>query len=488
MASLEEIRQERLKKLSLLKQAGVDPYPATVPARSTILTVKKSFAEAVVEKKDVSIAGRLLSRRGQGGLIFIDLNDGTGTIQGLLKADNLDQDSFNLFDTTVDVGDFIHVTGNLFTTKTGAETIEIKNWLMLAKSLRPLPDKWHGLKDEEERLRRRYLDILTNTETRDMVEKRSIFWSSMRDFLTKEGFLEVDTPVLENLAGGAEAEPFVTHHKALDLDLYLRISPELWLKRLMVAGLPKVFEIGRIFRNEGMDAEHLQDYTQVEWYWAYADYHDGMKLVKEMYQYIAKATFGTTLFKIKDFDIDLAGPWTTYDYVATILEKTDLNVLTATYEELETKIKALGIKYDQKGFNKNRAVDTLWKYCRRQIAGPGFLVGVPVFMEPLAKRNVDNPNIVERFQVILAGSEMGKGFSELNDPIDQASRFVDQTKLREAGDKEAQMNDTDFVEAMEYGMPPCAGFGVSERLFSFLSNKTIRETQIFPLMRPKKQD
>ena len=488
MASLEEIRQERLKKISLLNEAGMNPYPASGPSSSTILTIRESFADLVKTGEEVSISGRIMSMRGQGGLIFLDLNDGTGTFQALLKADNLDEASFDLFENTVDIGDFIHVTGLLFTTKTGAETIEIKSWLMLAKSLRPLPDKWHGLKDEEERLRRRYLDILTNKETRDIVEKRAIFWSSLREFLTKQGFLEVDTPVLENIAGGAEAEPFVTHHKALDLDLYLRISPELWLKRLMVAGLPKVFEIGRIFRNEGMDAEHLQDYTQVEWYWAYSDYHDGMKLVRDMYQYVAEATFGTTKFNIKDFEIDLAGDWATYDYVETIVEKTGLNVLTASFEELETKIKALGIKYDSKGFNKNRAVDTLWKYCRRQIAGPGFLVGVPVFMEPLAKRNADNPEIVERFQVILAGSEMGKGFSELNDPIDQASRFADQVKLREAGDKEAQMNDTDFVEAMEYGMPPCSGFGVSERLFSFLFNKTIRETQIFPLMKPKDKD
>ncbi|HEY4483622.1 MAG TPA: lysine--tRNA ligase [Candidatus Paceibacterota bacterium] len=488
MASLEEIRQERLKKLSLLKKAGIDPYPAQVADSLEISKILADFTALEEASSTVSIAGRIMAMRGQGGLVFADIYDGTSTMQAVIKADNLSADSFELFQNTLDVGDFVHVTGVAFTTKRGEKSLEINNWTILSKSLRSLPEKWHGLKDEEERLRKRYLDILTNEEVKDVVIKRSIFWSSIRNFLSDRGFLEVDTPVLENLAGGAEAEPFVTHHNALDLDLFLRISPELWLKRLMVAGLPKVFEIGRVFRNEGMDAEHLQDYTAVEWYWAYADYHEGMKLVKAMFQHIARATFGTTKFKIKEFEIDLADTWETYDYVSTILEKTGVNVLTADLTEMMAKIDSLGIKYDKNGFSRNRAVDTLWKYCRRQIAGPGFLINVPVFMEPLAKKKADNPEVVERFQVLLAGSEMGKGFSELNDPIDQAERFDDQSKLRAAGDKEAQMYDTDFVEAMEYGMPPCSGFGVSERLFSFLSNKTVRETQIFPLMRPKNQD
>ncbi len=488
MASLEEIRQERLKKLALLKEVGIDPYPAQVADSLEITQILSDFLALEEAHSVISIAGRIMAMRGQGGLVFADIYDGTGTMQAVIKADNLLEDSFKLFQDTLDVGDFIHVTGTAFTTKRGEKSVEINDWTILAKSLRSLPEKWHGLKDEEERLRKRYLDILTNDEVKDVVIKRSVFWSSIRNFLTERSFLEVDTPVLENLAGGAEAEPFVTHHKALDLDLFLRISPELWLKRLMVAGLPKVFEIGRIFRNEGMDAEHLQDYTQVEWYWAYSDYNKAMALVRELYQEVAMKTFGMTKFKIKDFEIDLANTWETYDYVSTILDKTGVNVLTANLNEMMSKIDSLGIKYDKNGFSRNRAVDTLWKYCRRQIAGPGFLINVPVFMEPLAKKKANNPEVVERFQVILAGSEMGKGFSELNDPIDQAERFAEQSKLREAGDKEAQMYDTDFIEAMEYGMPPCSGFGISERLFSFLSNKTIRETQIFPLMRPKNQD
>jgi lysyl-tRNA synthetase class 2 len=297
--------------------------------------------------------------------------------------------------------------------------------------------------------------------------------------------MEVDTPILENTAGGAEAKPFITHYNAYDTDVYLRISPELWLKRLMVAGFPKVFEIGRNFRNEGADAEHLQDYMMMEFYWAYADYKDGMKFVEEMYKHIAKETFGTLKFKIKGFEIDLGKKWEIYDYVETIKKMTKVDVLTVKLKDVEKKLQDLKVEYDKKGFNLNRAIDALWKYCRKQIGGPGFLINVPVMMEPLAKRMEKKDGLVERFQVILAGSEMGKGFSELNDPLDQLDRFTEQVKLREEGDEEAQMMDGEFVEALEYGMPPTCGFGFSERLFSFLSDKPMRECQIFPFMKPK---
>ena len=253
----------------------------------------------------------------------------------------------------------------------------------------------------------------------------------------------------------------------------------------MVAGFPKVYEIGRIFRNEGVDAEHLQDYTQMEFYWAYADYNDGMKLVEEMYKYIAEVTFGTLKFTIRGFEIDLDAEWQKYDYVETIKKMTKVDVLSATLDEITDILQDLKVEYDRKGFNLNRAIDTLWKYCRKQISGPGFLVNVPVMMEPLAKRMEKNKNLVERFQVILAGSEMGKGFSELNDPLDQRARFEEQQKLRDAGDDEAQRLDEEYIRAMEYGMPPAFGFGVSERLFGFLENKPAHLAQIFPLLRPK---
>ena len=484
MASFEELRKIRIQKLNLLEKAGMNPYPSSSKMDYYISDLLKNFDE-ISQKGDTFLVGRIMSIRGQGGLMFFNFNDGTGLFQGLLKKDEMDEKVFNLFQDTVDIGDFIQVNGNLFVTKRGEKTIQVKDWKMLAKSLRPLPEKWHGLQDEDERFRKRYLDIISNSEAKEAVIKRAIFWKAMRNFLSDKNFMEVDTPILENTAGGAEAKPFITHYNAYDMDVYMRISPELWLKRLMVAGFPKVFEIGRVFRNEGVDAEHLQDYSHMEFYWAFADYNDGMKFIEEMYKYIAEKTFGTLKFKIKGFDIDLGAEWKKYDYVETIQKMTGVDILKASLKEIEDKLREFKVEYDKKGFNLNRAIDTLWKYCRKQIGGPGFLVNVPVMMEPLAKRMESNKNLVERFQVILAGSEMGKGFSELNDPIDQLSRFTDQAKLRAEGDEEAQMMDGDFVEALEYGMPPTFGFGLSERLFSFLMDKPIRECQIFPFMRPR---
>ncbi len=484
MSSFEELRNTRIEKLKILEKAGMNPYPATSKQEYSLAEVIEDF-EKLAKKKPVSLVGRIMSIRGQGGLVFFNINDGSGLFQGLLKKDEMDEKVFDLFQNTIDIGDFIEITGKLFITKRGEKTLQVEDWKILTKSLRPLPEKWHGLQDEEERLRKRYLDVLFNPEVKDTLEKRSKFFNSIRTFLQKKNFMEVDTPILENTAGGAEARPFITHYNAYDTDVYLRISPELWLKRLMIAGFSKVFEIGRIFRNEGVDAEHLQDYTHTEFYWAYADYHDGMKLIEEMYKYIAEETFGTLKFTVKGFDIDLGAKWQTYDYVETIEKMTGINVLDTDVKEIEKKLKDLKVEYDRKGFNLNRAIDTLWKYCRKQIAGPGFLVNVPVMMEPLAKRMETNKNLVERFQVLLAGSEMGKGFSELNDPIDQLGRFNDQAKLRSEGDEEAQMMDGEFVEALEYGMPPTFGFGFSERLFSFLMDKPSRECQTFPFMRIK---
>lgn len=484
MSSFEELRNTRIEKLKLLEKAGVDPYPAVSKMDYPISEVISSFEE-ISKKESIHIVGRVMAVRGQGALIFINLNDGTATFQGLFKKDEMDAKAFDLFQNTIDIGDFIQISGKLFVTKRGEKTLQVVDWTILTKSLRPLPEKWHGIQDEEGRLRKRYLDIIFNPEVKDTIVKRAKFFSSMRKFLEERGFMEVDTPVLENTAGGAEARPFITHYNAYDTDVYLRISPELWLKRLMVAGFPKVYEIGRIFRNEGADSEHLQDYTQMEFYWAYSDYNMGMQLVEEMYKYIAQETFGTLKFNIKGFDVDLNGKWEKYDYIEIIKEKTGVDIFSTNIKDIEKKLQDLKIEYDRKGFNMNRAVDSLWKHCRKQLSGPGFLVNVPVMMEPLAKRMSGNKNLVERFQVILAGSEVGKGFSELNDPIDQLGRFTDQAKLRDEGDEEAQMMDGDFVEALEYGMPPTCGFGLSERLFSFLADKPIRECQIFPFMRPK---
>jgi len=479
-------RSDRLKKLTALQEANTLAYPAKAQRDYEIQAVITDFATLEQSTKLFQIVGRLRGLRSHGNLTFANLEDFSGNIQIALSKKDLGEESYKQFIKLIDSGDFLEISGYCFTTHKGEKSVMVKSWKLLSKALRPIPDSWFGLKDEEERYRRRYLDILLNRETRDMVIKRAKFWQSARNFLLERGFIEVETPVLETMPGGADARPFITHHNALDIDVYLRISTgELWQKKLMVAGLEKTFEIGRQFRNEGMDTEHLQDYTQLEFYWAYANYEEGMALTEELYKYIAQETFGTLKFKIRNFDIDLGKKWEHYDYRETVLKFTGIDILKTTEEEIKAKLTELQVHYDEKGFNITRAIDNLWKYCRRQIAGPGFLVGTPIMVSPLAKRDEKNPDLAQRFQIILAGSELGNGYSELNNPVDQEERFKEQQKLREAGDEEAQMHDHDFVEALEYGMPPTCGFGMSERYFSFLMNKPARECQIFPLMKPK---
>lgn len=484
MANIQELREARIEKLNKLKQAGIDPYPAKSSRTHLIKDAVDGFDSLSKKQSEIILSGRIRSIRGHGGAVFMNIEDVSGKFQIFFKKDIIGEEQHKLI-KLLDIGDFIEVTGKLFLTQKEEKTLEVSDWKILTKSLRPIPEEWFGLKDEEQKLRKRYLDILSNPDIKEMFCKKSIFWNAIREFLVKKDFLEVETPVLETTTGGADARPFVTHHNTLDIDVFLRISGgELWQKRLLVAGFEKTFEIGRIFRNEGMDAEHLQDYTQMEVYWAYADYKDMMKLVEDMYKYVIKKTFGKTQFKIRGFDVDFNKEWETYDFVEIVKKDTGIDILNVDLEEIKNKLKELKIEYDKNGFNITRGIDNLWKYCRKKLSGPGFVINVPVEISPLAKKDSDNTKLVQRFWPIIAGSELGNGFSELNDPVDQAERFSGQTKLREAGDEEAQMNDEDFVEALEYGMPPAAGFGVSERLFAFLMDKPVRECQIFPLMRP----
>ena len=484
--TLEEIRKIRIKKLKALEMAGFPGYPAKTKRAYRLSDALINFNKLTKTKESIVLAGRIRSLRQHGKITFLRLEDGSAEIQGMLRENRLGEKGYQFFIDYFDVGDFIELKGNLIKSKTNEKTIDAIDFRILTKSIRPLPEKWHGLQDTEEKLRKRYLDILFNPEVKEMIKKRAVFWQTMREFMLKHGFLEVETPVLETVPGGADARPFLTHHNALDMNVYLRISMgELWQKRLMVAGFEKTFELGRQFRNEGISPEHLQDYTQMEFYWGYADYKDGMNLVEEMYKEVAKKTFKTLKFKINGFDVDLNKKWEKYDYQEIIQKNTGINILDTGIKEVKVKLKKLGIDYDKKGFNIGRGMDSLWKYCRKKISGPGFLINVPVAVSPLAKKSEKNPELTQRFQVIIAGSELGNGYSELNDPLDQAERFNEQQKLRDQGDQEAQMRDQDFVEALEYGMPPTCGFGVSERLFAFLMNKPARECQIFPLMKPK---
>lgn len=486
MSALDEIRAERLRKLRLLEEKGVNPYPNRARRTHEIAQVLSDFESLEKNKAHVVADGRIRAIRTHGGSSFVDIEDGTGKIQLFLKKDEIGEEAFDLFQSAADNGDFVEAAGSLVRTKSGQESIQVSEWRMLAKTLLPVPDQWYGLSDEDERFRKRYLDMLLNEQTAATARRRSVFWNAFRSYLLERGFVEVETPVLENTTGGAEARPFVTHHNALDIDVYLRISAgELWQKKLLVGGLPKTFEIGRIFRNEGMSREHLQDYTQLEFYQAYSDYEEGMRMVQDLYRHVAQETFGTLTFTIGEHEVDLAKQWEVYDFCEIIRKEYDLDPLTATLDDVKAALKKTGIEKDMDTMNIERGVDLLWKKMRKGVSGPGFLIGVPVYLEPLAKRSEKDDRVVERFQVILAGSEMGKGFSELNNPTDQRERFEKQQALRDAGDDEAQMADMEFVEALEYGMPPAFGFGCSERLFSFLRNMDVREAQLFPLMRPK---
>ncbi len=481
MGREEQIIHERERKLEELRKKGINPYPHNFDKQHVI---RKCLSLKLGAK--TKTAGRIMTKREIGKIIFADLMDFSGKIQIVFQDKETPKKDFDFFTIYVDIGDIIGVEGKIIKTKTGQHSILVKKLTLLTKSLLPLPSKWYGLQDKEERYRKRYLDLIMNPEIKDIFIKKEKFWGTMRTFLLEKGFTEVETPILENSAGGAAATPFKTHHNALDMDVYLRISMgELWQKRLMIAGFEKTFEIGRQFRNEGMDMEHLQDYTQMEFYWAYADYKDGMKLVEELYKRIAKEILGTLKFKTHGYNIDLGKKWQTYDYEKTIKKYTGINIYDVTEKQIKNKLDKLKMEY-QKDLGKWRFVDILWKYCRKKLSGPGFLINQPVQVTPLAKRDTKDPKKVQQFQVVIAGTEIGNGYSELNDPMDQETRFIQQQELKEKGDTETHEHDKDFVEALKYGMPPTCGFGVSERLFSYLLDKPIRECVIFPLMKPEK--
>jgi lysyl-tRNA synthetase class 2 len=483
MASLEELKSTRLKKLELLKKSGMDPYPAKVPRTFCLADAKANFTQYEQSQSEVSLCGRIMAIRGQGAILFFVLDDGKANFQAVAKKDVLSQEAFALLTDAIDIGDIISVTGTFFVTQRGEQSILIKSWTIATKALLPLPEKWHGLVDPDEKLRKRYLDFIMDPESRQIFIKKAKFWKVTRNFLEEEGFLEVETPTLEVTTGGAEATPFRTHHNDFDLDVYLRISVgELWQKRLMAGGFPKTFEIGRVYRNEGSSMEHLQEFTNMEFYWSYADYHDGMALVVKMYRKIANEVFGTTKFTYRDHSFDLNDDWVEIDYTNEIKKQTSIDITSATDDDIKDRLSELKISYE--GANRERLIDTLWKYCRKNIAGPAFLINHPKLVAPLAK-SVSGRDVVQMFQPIIAGSEIGRGYSELNDPLEQAQRFAEQKKLLDAGDKEAMMSDDEFVTMLEHGMPPTCGFGFGERLFAVMANKPLREVQLFPLVKPR---
>lgn len=479
----------RRAKLKALLEAGIDPYPARVPEHLSVVEARAKGNQLMGDEargEGVGVAGRLISLRKQGGLVFMDLQDESGKIQVLCKENVLSQAQFEGLDL-LDIGDFGWFIGLLFVTQRGELTVEVTDWKILSKALRPLPDLWKGLQDIEQRQRQRYAELIVNKTTKERFMKRSAFVSSLRRFMDRKGFTEVETPVLEEIPGGADAEPFVTHHNSLDLDYYLRISLELHLKRLVVGGFDRVFEIGRVFRNEGISTQHLQEFTMLECYWAYASYEEMMKLVEEMYGLAIEETFGTLRIQRGENTLNFQAPWSRVSYVDLIKEYAGLDVLTASDQELLQAVQHHQIEAEL-SLGRGRLMDRLFKKTARpHCIQPQFLIDIPVEFSPLAKRKADNPRLTERFMVLVDGSEVGNAFTELNDPIDQRQRFEEQERLRQAGDREAQRMDQDFLRALEYGMPPTAGFGVGiDRLLGILMDlDSIRETVFFPTMRPE---
>lgn len=483
MATLKDYRDERLRKLEELKTLGVNPFPADTHRTEYANDIVEQFDE--FENREVTVAGRVMAIRKFGKLGFIVLRDMTGSVQLFLSTNDvapldaasgiLGMEQLPLLDT----GDFVEATGPVVKTKTGEISVAVKTLRLLTKALRPMPTE---LTSKEERLRRRYVDMNVNLDVRERFVRRSRFWQATRKFLDDHGFYEINVPVLEHTTGGADANPFVTHMDALDQDFYLRISHELPLKRLIGAGFEKVYDVGPRFRNENYSDEHLPEHVAMEWYWAYADWKKGMEFMEEMYKYVLQETFGTLQFKLGNFDIDMSGKWEVWEYATVIRDKYGIDVYNTSIEEVAAKLKENGLEVE-KTDSIPRGIDKLWKHIRKDVAGPVWLINTPKFISPLAKSDPDNDNVVQRFQPIIAGSELGNGFSELNDPIDQLNRFVEQQTMRDAGDEEAMMLDIDFVEMLEYGMPPACGWGYSERVFWIFEGVTAREGVPFPQLR-----
>ena len=480
----EDILQTKLDKLNNIRAFGMEPYPEKTRRDMTNGEVLEAFT--ALGEREITLVGRVRSFRPMGGSTFAHIEDGTGKIQVFLNKNNIPEDKYRLFAKNVELGDFVQVTGKPFLTKQEEKTVEVHDWTMLSKNMRPIPTEHFGIKDEEELLRKRYLDLMLNPETRELFRKKNLFWQTIRKSLVDEGFLEVQMPVFEHATGGADAAPFITHHNALDQDFFLRISLELPLKRMLVGGYEKVFEIGRVFRNEGIDRDHLQEFDHMEFYWAYSDMSKGMQFAQKMFKDIALNVLGGYVQEHQGEKIDWSADFPIVDYFTEFEKETGINLShEVSVEELKKKADELHIKYEP-SYGKGRMIDTLYKKTVRQrLIQPCFLVGQPLEISPLAKTDPADPMKVLRFQIVAGKSELCNAFGELNDPIDQRARFEAQMAMREAGDDEAQMIDEDFVEALEIGMPPAFGFGMSERLFAFLMDRSIRETVIFAGVKSK---
>lgn len=480
-----ELLASRLRKLDLFRRRGIDPFGERFVRTHEAARITAEFP--ALEGSGVRIAGRIMAVRGHGKATFADVHDSTGRIQVYARADILGAEDYELF-TSLDIGDIVGIGGKVFRTRRGEVSVEVEEWRLLAKSLLPLPEKWHGLKDVDLRYRQRYVDLIVNPEVRATFLARSRLISALRRFLDEMGFLEVETPMMHPVAGGAAARPFVTYHNALDMELYLRIAPELYLKRLIVGGMEKVYEIGRVFRNEGISTRHNPEFTMLELYQAFADYSDMMTLTEEIFVHLAREVAGTLRVNFLGHEIDLTPPWRRLSIVDALREYAGVDL-----SDLEDDARArsvaqrLGVAVDP-GATAGQVIEELVDtFVQPHLIQPTFLTDHPVAISPLAKRKKDNPALTYRFELIVAGWEMANAFSELNDPLDQRERFLAQLRERAKGNEEAHGMDEDYLTALSYGMPPCGGLGVGvDRLVMLLTGAaSIRDVILFPLMRPR---
>ncbi|MCR4440705.1 MAG: lysine--tRNA ligase [Peptococcaceae bacterium] len=477
--------QVRLEKLNELKKRGIDPFGSRFERTHYAADIVDNFVR--LEGKDVVIAGRIMSKRDMGKAAFAHLQDISGQIQIYIRLDDVGPETHELF-TRLDIGDIIGVSGYVFRTKKGEITVGVKGLTFLTKALRPLPEKWHGLRDVELRYRQRYVDLIVNPEVKKVFVTRSRIIQAMRRFLDNKGFLEVETPTMHTVAGGASARPFITHHNALDIDLYMRIALELHLKRLIVGGLEKVYEIGRVFRNEGISTKHNPEFTMMELYQAYADYHDMMKLTEEMISTVALEVLGSPVVVYQGTKIDLSPPWPRMTMVEAVKKYTgiDFNVINSDQEARELSSR-LGLKTDGESTRGTILNEIFEEKVEQHLIQPTFILDYPLEISPLAKRKTDNPGFTYRFEAFITAREIANAFSELNDALDQRERFLKQAEKRAKGDEEAHMMDEDFVRALEVGMPPTGGLGIGiDRLVMLLTDSpSIRDVILFPTLRPR---
>ena len=481
-----ELIAARLEKLKELQQQGIDPYGERFQRTHVTKDIKNNFSE--LEGTSAAIAGRILAIRGHGKVSFFDLQDREGRLQLYIRRDKVGEEQYQLFDK-LDIGDIIGARGKIFRTRRGEISLEVEQLTLLAKGLRPLPEKWHGLKDTDLRYRQRYLDLIVNPGVRQVFITRARVIKAIRTFLDNRGFLEVETPTMHTIAGGAAARPFITHHNALNMELYLRIALELHLKRLLVGGLEKVYEMGRIFRNEGISTKHNPEFTMLELYQAYADYEVMMELLEDMLAYVANEALGTTVVTYQGTELDFTPPWPRLTMVEAIEKYTGVNFASLPATEARQEAIKLGLEIEP-GLEWGKIVNEVFEATvEPELIQPTFIIDYPVTISPLAKRKKDNPELTYRFEAFVAGRELANAFSELNDPLDQRRRFELQAAERAAGDEEAHMMDEDFLRALEYGMPPAGGMGIGiDRLVMVLTDSpSIRDVILFPTMRPREE-